>query len=83
MPGGNVDYENDGDESDDRDAIPTMCQRRQPATEPERFHLGTCDVDGSEGEDGDHADVDVDEEEESLPVDDGSTQNVEGCLGSQ
>jgi hypothetical protein len=81
MPGGSRDFEDEVDESDDRDAIPTASQRRRPATELERFDLGTSDVDGYEGEDGDDADADADadadEEEESSQVDDGSTQNVE------
>jgi len=46
MPGGSGDYKNDGDESDDRDAIPTASRWRRPATEPESLGLGTCDVDG-------------------------------------
>jgi len=46
-------------------------------TELKRFDLGTSDVDGYEGEDGDDADVDADEEEEALQTDDRSTQNVE------
>jgi hypothetical protein len=77
MPGGSGDYEDEGDESDDRDAIPTASRRRRPATELERFDLGTSDVDGYEGEDGDDADADADEEEEASQADDGSTQNVE------
>jgi hypothetical protein len=81
MPGGSGDFEDEGDESDDRDAIPTASRRRRPATELERFDLGTSDVDGYEGEDGDDADADADadadEEEEASQVDDGSTQNVE------
>jgi len=77
MPGGSGDYEDEGDESDDCDAIPTASRRRRPSTELERFDLGTSDVDGYEGEDGDDADADVDEEEESSQVEDGSTQNVE------
>jgi hypothetical protein len=40
-----------------------------------RTYLGPSDVDGYEGEDGDNADVD--EEEEALQANDGSTQNVE------
>jgi hypothetical protein len=40
-----------------------------------RTDLGPSDVNGYEGEDGD--DADVDEEEEASQVDDGSTQNVE------
>jgi len=75
MPGGRGDYEDEGDESDERDAIPTATRRRRPATELERFDLGTSDVDGYEGDDGD--DADADEEEEALLADDGSTQNVE------
>jgi len=38
-----------------------------------RFDLGTSNVDGYKGEDGD----DRDEEEEALQADDGSIQNVE------
>jgi hypothetical protein len=88
-PGGSGDFEDEGDESDDRDAIPTASQRRCPATELERFDLGASDVDGYEGEGGDHADAyvdadadaeadaDADEEEEAWQVNDGSTQNVE------
>jgi hypothetical protein len=77
MLGGRRDYEDQGDESDDRDAIPNARRRRRPATEFERFDLGTSDVDGNEGEDGNDADPDGDEEEESLQVHDGSTQNVD------
>jgi hypothetical protein len=77
MPGGSGDYQDDGDESHHRNAIPTTSWRRRPATELERFDLGTSDVDGYEGEDDDDADEDVDEEEESSQVDDGSTQNVQ------
>jgi hypothetical protein len=77
MPGGSGDYEDEGDESDDRDPIPTASWRRRPTTELERFDLGTNDVDGYEGEDGDDVDADADEEEEALQADDGTTQNVE------
>jgi len=59
MPGGSGDFEDEGDKSD---AIPTASRRRRAATELERFDLGTSDVDGYEGEDGD--DPDADEEEE-------------------
>jgi len=75
MPGGSSDYEPEGDDSDVRDAIPTASRRRRPATELERFALGTTDVDGYGGEDGDNAYAD--EEEEASQADDGSTQNVE------
>jgi len=77
MPWGSGDYEDEGDESDDRDAIPTARRRQLPATEHERFDLGISDVDWYEGEDGDDADADADEKEESSQVDDGSKQNVE------
>ena len=50
MPGGSGDYEDEGDESDDRDAITTGIRRRRPATELERFGLGTSDVNPYEGE---------------------------------
>jgi hypothetical protein len=70
-------YEDEGDESDHRDAIPTASRQRRPPTELERFDLGTSDVDRYAGEDGDDADADADEAEESSQVDNGSTQNVE------
>jgi len=75
MPGGSGDYEDEGDESDVRDAIPTTSRRQRSVTQLERFDLGTSDVDGYEGEDGD--DAYADEEEEASEADDGSTQNVE------
>jgi len=77
MPGASGDYEDEGDGSNERNAIPTASRRRQPATELERFDLETSDVNGYEGKDGDDVDVDVDEEEEASQADDGSTQNVE------
>jgi hypothetical protein len=81
MPGGSRDYEDAGDERDDRDAIPTLSQQQWPATELLRFDLGTSDVDGYEGEDGDDADVDAAEEEKSSQVDDGSTRMWRTDLG--
>ena len=77
MPEGNWDYEDEGDETDDRDDIPTVSRRRRPATELERFDLVTSNVDGYEGKDGDDGDADADKEEEASQVNDGSTQNVE------
>jgi hypothetical protein len=77
IPGGSGDYEDEGDESDDCDAIPTTSWRRRPTMELETFDLGTSDVDGYAGEDGNDADADADMEEESSQVDDGSTQHVE------
>jgi len=75
MPGDSRDYEDEGDESAERDAIPTASRQRRAATDLERFDLGTSDVDGYEGEDGYNADAD--EEEEPSQADNGSTQNVE------
>jgi len=78
MAGCSGDYDDEGDESDNRYAIPTASRRRRPTTQLERFALTTSDVDGYVGEDGEDSDADVDEEEEeSSQVDDGSTQNVE------
>jgi hypothetical protein len=77
MRGGSGDYTDEGDESDEHNAICTASQRRRPTTDLEGCDLGTSDVDGYEGEDGDDADGDADEEEEALQADDASTQNVE------
>jgi hypothetical protein len=76
MPRCSGDYENEGEDSDNRDAITTASRLGWPATELEWFDLGTSVVDGYEGEDGDDVDADADEEEESSQVKDGSTQNV-------
>jgi len=76
MPRGSGDYEDEVDGSNDRDAIPTTSRRRWPVSQVERFHLGTSDDDGFEGGNGDDVDLDADEEEEALPADDGSTQNL-------
>jgi len=40
MPEGSGDYENDGDESDERDAIPTAGQRCRAESELVRFDVG-------------------------------------------
>jgi len=53
-------------------------QHRKPMMDRGRIwstDLGPSDVDGCEGEDGD--DANLDEEEEASQADDGSTQNVE------
>jgi hypothetical protein len=57
MPGGSPDYEDERDESDVSDAVPTASRRRPPATKLKRFDLGTSDVDGYVGKDGDDADA--------------------------
>jgi hypothetical protein len=77
MPGGSGDDEEEAEASDVCDAIPTISLQRWPATEFERFNLGSCDFDGYEGQDGDDGHVDADVEEQTLQADDGSTQNVE------
>jgi hypothetical protein len=45
MPQGCEDYDDEGDEIDESDAIPTARRRRRAATELERSDLGTSDVD--------------------------------------
>ena len=75
MPGVRGDYEDEGDERDDRDDIRSASRQQHPATELERFDLGTIDVDRYEGQHGD--DAGADEEEEASQANDGSTQNVE------
>jgi hypothetical protein len=79
IPGGSSDFEDEGDESNDRIAIPTARWPQRPATYFNRVELGTCVVHRYEGEDGEDADADADEDEqdESSQVDDGSMQNVE------
>jgi hypothetical protein len=66
MPGGSGNCEDEGHECAERNAISTTSWRRQPATEPERFDLGTSDVEGYEGDDGDAVAAHADEEEEAL-----------------
>jgi len=74
MPGSSNDYDDEGDEIDESDAIPTASWQRRAAFELERFQLGTSDVDGYEGDD----DAVVDAEEEASQADDGSTPNLQG-----
>ena len=74
VPGGSDDYDDAGDEIDERDANPTASRPLRAATELERFDLRTSNVDGYEGDDGD--DADDDEEEEALLTDDESMQNL-------
>jgi hypothetical protein len=73
--GGCEDYNAEGDEMDESDAVPADSQRRQAATELRRFDLCTSDVDEYEGQDGNNGNnADADEEEEALQADDGLTQ---------
>ena len=75
IPGGSANCEDGGDESDERNVIPTASGQWLAATELERFHQKSSAIDGYEDEDGDKADVD--HKEEASQADDGSTQNVE------
>jgi len=68
MPGCSGDYEDEGDEINERDAISAASLRRQAVTELGRFDLGISDVDRYQGKDGD--DADVDEKEESSQAND-------------
>jgi hypothetical protein len=74
MPGDSRNYEDEAEESDERNDIPTASWRRWAVTELNRFDMGTSDADGYNGKDAD----DVDEEEEALYADGESTQKVEG-----
>jgi len=46
IPRASRNYEDEGDESDERNAIATASRRRRAMTELEKFDLGTTDVDG-------------------------------------
>jgi hypothetical protein len=71
------DYEDERGGIGECNAIPTASRRRRPATELERFDLGSSDVNRYEGADGDDVDADADEEEEGSQANDGSKHNVE------
>jgi hypothetical protein len=60
MAGGSGDYEDEGDESNERHALPTASRGGHPVTELETVELGTSDVDGDEDDDGDCSDPDAD-----------------------
>ena len=69
------DYDDDGDEIDDCDAIPTGSRQRGAGTDLVRFALGTSEVDGYVADDSD--DADADDEKEALLADDRTTQTLE------
>jgi hypothetical protein len=75
MPGGCEDCDNESGEFDKSDAIPTASRQQQAAAELERIDLGTSDVDGYEGNDGD--DADADEGKEALQANDVLTLTLE------
>jgi hypothetical protein len=62
------DYQDQGDESDTCDPISTASWRQQPATALERFDLEPSDIEKHQGQDGN--DADADEEEEASPAND-------------
>jgi len=68
-------YEDEDDKCNKCDGIPTTGWQRRPTTELESLDLGTSDVHRYQGEDGD--DADVDDNDEALQAVDGLTQNVE------
>jgi len=74
LTGGIAEYKDDGDQSDQRDGNPTTSQLRWAMTELQRIDLETRDIDGCEGDDGDNAEADV--QEEASRAHDWSTQNV-------
>jgi len=57
MPGGRGDYEDEGDESNEHNAISTASPRRWAATKLKIIGLETPDVDRYEGTDGDDPDA--------------------------
>jgi hypothetical protein len=75
MPGGCEEYDDEGDQIDKSDAIPTTSQRRRAATELKMFDLETRDVHMYMGDNGDDADAEV--EEEVSQADDGLMQTLE------
>ena len=58
MPWDSSNYEDEGDESDKQDAIPTVRQQQCATTELESFDVWTSVVDRYEGEDRNDADTD-------------------------
>jgi hypothetical protein len=65
MPRGSGNYEDEGDETEQFDAIPTGSWRLQAINELEGFDVEISDVNGYEGKDGNNADSD--EEETATP----------------
>ena len=75
MAGGSDDYDDEGDEVDEGNVFSTVSRQWRATTELERFHLGTSDVNWYEGDDGN--DADADEEDEASQANDGSTHILE------
>jgi len=77
MQGSSGDYEEEGDQRDERDVNRDASRQRWPAIEHEGFDFRTSDVSGYVGKDGNDANEDADQEEEASQADDESTHNVE------
>jgi hypothetical protein len=75
MQVGCEEYDDEGDEIIESDAIPTTSWRPQAATELDRIDLGTGDVGWYAGDNTNNADAD--EEEEASQADDGLMQTLE------
>jgi len=58
MSGGKGDYDDEGWECDECDAIPTAIRQERPVTAHGRIDLGTINLDGYDGEYGDAAEPD-------------------------
>jgi len=75
IPAGSGDYEDDADDRHERDDIPTLSQQWWAMTRLQRLDVGTGDVNAYEGDNGN--DADTDDEEEASQAIDGSMQNME------
>ena len=73
-PGCSEHYNDRGGKIEESDDIPNTSQRQQATTELEGFTLGTSDINRYQGNDGN--DADVNQEDEASQADDGSTQNL-------
>jgi hypothetical protein len=75
MLGGSGNFEDDGEDIDKLDTIPTASEQQRAPTALESLDRGTSDIDWYEGEDDD--DADADEEDQASQANDESMQNVE------
>jgi hypothetical protein len=77
ITGGCGEYDNVRDETVECDAIPTASQRRCPTTDLDRFDLGTINVNGYQGKEGNDADADMEEMDDASQTDDRTLQHEE------
>jgi hypothetical protein len=75
MARGSGDYENENNESDKYNAIPTAIRRSRAATDLKTLDLGTSNVHRYMGTDGDN--VHLNKEEQESQANDGSTENLD------